>query len=288
MVAMRLWQAKQPRAPARTSSTAVDNAHELSPISLTDPLTEALNRRGFEDRLGPWAGGNRGAQRAPLTLVVLDLDRLQVRQRPPGPRRRRRAAARDDGPAPERGACARTIRSAGSAETSLRCSVPPPASRTGESSSTACATRSAEASRAHRPQLLPGMRATARRRSSCTLTAASTWPKPAARALQRRARVLGWATATAHAIESALTAFRGTRAASPSMPRRSRAASAGGRAAALAVAAGGHAGTTSAPRSWSRSMASTRSRGWSVTRASTSTALVLPTARQETRSRRRP
>ena len=46
---------------------------ELARISLTDPLTEALNRRGFEDRLGRELSDAVRTGR-PITLAILDLD----------------------------------------------------------------------------------------------------------------------------------------------------------------------------------------------------------------------
>ncbi len=68
---------------------------ELARISLTDPLTEALNRRGFEDRLGrELADAARSGQ--PAHPRRPRPRRLQGRQRPRGPRRRRRGAARRD------------------------------------------------------------------------------------------------------------------------------------------------------------------------------------------------
>jgi diguanylate cyclase (GGDEF)-like protein/putative nucleotidyltransferase with HDIG domain len=60
---MCLWQTR----------SREDQRDELARISLTDPLTEALNRRGFEDRLARELADARRTGR-PLTLAVLDLD----------------------------------------------------------------------------------------------------------------------------------------------------------------------------------------------------------------------
>ena len=46
---------------------------ELARVSLTDPLTDALNRRGFEDRLRREMADSARSER-PLMLAVLDLD----------------------------------------------------------------------------------------------------------------------------------------------------------------------------------------------------------------------
>ena len=67
---MCLWQASNRE---RQHDALARQRDELARISLTDPLTEALNRRGFEDRLGrELADAVRSGR--PLTLVVLDLD----------------------------------------------------------------------------------------------------------------------------------------------------------------------------------------------------------------------
>ena len=67
---MCLWQASNRE---RQHDELERQRDELARISLTDPLTEALNRRGFEDRLGrELADAVRSGR--PLTLVVLDLD----------------------------------------------------------------------------------------------------------------------------------------------------------------------------------------------------------------------
>ena len=67
---MCLWQASNRE---RQHDELERQRDELARISLTDPLTEALNRRGFEDRVGrELAGAMRSGE--PLTLAVLDLD----------------------------------------------------------------------------------------------------------------------------------------------------------------------------------------------------------------------
>jgi diguanylate cyclase (GGDEF)-like protein len=67
---MCLWQASNRE---RQHDELERQRDELARISLTDPLTEALNRRGFEDRLGrELADAVRSGR--PLTLAVLDLD----------------------------------------------------------------------------------------------------------------------------------------------------------------------------------------------------------------------
>jgi diguanylate cyclase (GGDEF)-like protein len=64
---MCLWQAEN-RERQR---------HELEHLSITDPLTEALNRRGFEDRLDrELAAAARSGSL--LTLTVLDLDDFKM------------------------------------------------------------------------------------------------------------------------------------------------------------------------------------------------------------------
>ena len=67
---MCLWQASNRE---RQHDELERQRDELARISLTDPLTEALNRRGFEDRVGrELAGAMRSGE--PLTHAVLDLD----------------------------------------------------------------------------------------------------------------------------------------------------------------------------------------------------------------------
>jgi len=67
---MCLWQASNRE---RQHEELEHQRDELARISLTDPLTEALNRRGFEDQLGrELADAVRSGN--PLTLAVLDID----------------------------------------------------------------------------------------------------------------------------------------------------------------------------------------------------------------------
>jgi diguanylate cyclase (GGDEF)-like protein len=67
---MCLWQA---RNRERQHDELERQRDELARVSLTDPLTDALNRRGFEDRLGRELADAARSGR-PLMLTVLDLD----------------------------------------------------------------------------------------------------------------------------------------------------------------------------------------------------------------------
>ena len=107
----------------------------------TDPLTDALNRRGFEDRLRRELADSARSER-PLMLAVLRPRRLQGGQRSRGPRRRRRPPARDG-----RSASAGVLRPSGrrraaAAATSSRCCFPARQGRRTKASSAGCATRS--------------------------------------------------------------------------------------------------------------------------------------------------
>lgn len=67
---MCLWQA---RNRERQHDELERQRDELARVSLTDPLTDALNRRGFEDRLRRELADSARSDR-PLMLAVLDLD----------------------------------------------------------------------------------------------------------------------------------------------------------------------------------------------------------------------
>jgi diguanylate cyclase (GGDEF)-like protein len=67
---MCLWQA---RNRERQHDELERQRDELARVSLTDPLTDALNRRGFEDRLRRELSDSVRTGR-PLMLAVLDLD----------------------------------------------------------------------------------------------------------------------------------------------------------------------------------------------------------------------
>jgi diguanylate cyclase (GGDEF)-like protein/putative nucleotidyltransferase with HDIG domain len=67
---MCLWQA---RNRERQHDELERQRDELARVSLTDPLTDALNRRGFEDRLRRELADSARSGR-PLMLAVLDLD----------------------------------------------------------------------------------------------------------------------------------------------------------------------------------------------------------------------
>jgi diguanylate cyclase (GGDEF)-like protein len=67
---MCLWQA---RNRERQHDELERQRDELARVSLTDPLTDALNRRGFEDRLSRELADAARSGR-PLMLTVLDLD----------------------------------------------------------------------------------------------------------------------------------------------------------------------------------------------------------------------
>jgi diguanylate cyclase (GGDEF)-like protein len=67
---MCLWQARNRELQHDELERQRD---ELARVSLTDPLTDALNRRGFEDRLGRELA-DAGRSGRPLLLAVLDLD----------------------------------------------------------------------------------------------------------------------------------------------------------------------------------------------------------------------
>jgi diguanylate cyclase (GGDEF)-like protein len=67
---MCLWQAHNRE---RQHDELERQRDELRRVSLTDPLTEALNRRGLADQLGRELDGAARTRRA-LTLAVLDLD----------------------------------------------------------------------------------------------------------------------------------------------------------------------------------------------------------------------
>jgi diguanylate cyclase (GGDEF)-like protein len=71
---MCLWQA---RNRERQHDELERQRDELARVSLTDPLTDALNRRGFEDRLGRELADAARTGR-PLMLAVLDLDNFKA------------------------------------------------------------------------------------------------------------------------------------------------------------------------------------------------------------------
>jgi diguanylate cyclase (GGDEF)-like protein/putative nucleotidyltransferase with HDIG domain len=71
---MCLWQA---RNRERQHVELERQRDELARVSLTDPLTDALNRRGFEDRLRRELADSARSGR-PLMLAVLDLDAFKA------------------------------------------------------------------------------------------------------------------------------------------------------------------------------------------------------------------
>ena len=257
---MCLWQASNRE---RQHDELERQRDELARISLTDPLTEALNRRGFEDRLGrELADAVRSGR--PLTLVVLDLDDFKsVNDRQghaAGDALLRETVRRLSEVLRPHDSLGRL----GGDEFAVLCPGAGEANVT--SSSTACATRS--------PAACPRRSATAAFRATATSAEAlfvhADRRLYAAKADLPRERSsgaleLGWATAMADAVDGRMD---GVPRHSRSVAEHATAIARGlgwGETAALAVAARGDAARRRRPRSWSGSTASTRSPRGSAT-----------------------
>ncbi len=169
---MCLWQA---RNRERQHDELERQRDELARVSLTDPLTDALNRRGFEDRLRRELADSVRSGR-PLMLAVLDLDGFKAVNDREGHAAGDALLCETSGAS--RASCAPWTWSGASAETSSRCCSPTPARRTPRASSGACTTRSPAGCRHRSDTAAFRLTASIPRSSSTTPMSACMPPRP--------------------------------------------------------------------------------------------------------------